>query len=291
MTAQRTIPGDLAADRCPAAGELLAHALGGEGRESDEIARHLASCRRCGREVRRLREAVGAVRSTAATRSSRITECLDELTIAAAVDGELTAEDRPVVIGHLADCRRCRGRVASVDRLLRDPNVATALGDVDAPRGASRGLAGSRGRWVGGTAALAGLAAALLLVVARPDDRRDDPPAGVVPLGAPVYREQPVTTTGAPRLIAPTGMVPSADTLRWTSVPKADRYRVTVFDRDGAVAVEEETRDTMLVLRAPLGAASDRLYLWRVEARTGWDRWVESALVEFSISPTRSLRR
>jgi hypothetical protein len=139
--------------------------------------------------------------------------------------------------------------------------------------------------------ALTGLAAAAIVLVAVRSDSPSGSSVAGRTSGTPVYRDQAVTTTAAPRLIAPIGVVPAIDSLRWTSVPHADRYRVTVFDRDGNTAHEAQTADTTLALPPPLAFARGQLYLWKVEARTGWDRWVGSELVEFTVSSPQRPKR
>jgi hypothetical protein len=130
------------------------------------------------------------------------------------------------------------------------------------------------------------IAAALILMVATSGDR-----AGVsrqVASGSDLkpHREPSLATTAAPYLIAPTGEAAAADTFRWSAVPHADRYRVTVFDRDGAVMWEAEASDTAVAPPRSLALAAGATFLWKVEARTGWDRWVASELVEFSVPLT-----
>jgi len=98
-----------------------------------------------------------------------------------------------------------------------------------------------------------------------------------------------MTTTVAPNLIAPIGAVAAADTFRWTSVPRADRYRLTVFDREGTAVWEAEGSDTAMGPPKSITGERGTAYLWKVEARTGWDRWVASELVEFSVAPTRRI--
>ena len=66
-------------------------------------------------------------------------------------------------------------------------------------------------------------------------------------------------------------------------VPRADMYRVTVWDRSGTVVWDGETRDTVLPLPPALTRVDRGAWLWVVDARTGWDRWVSSELHEFTI--------
>lgn len=272
---------------CPAPAELMPYALGRPGEPVPEnVAGHVRACPSCGAEVRRLRETASALRATDSGLEGA-GACLDELAIASVVDGGgLTDAQRPDVIAHLTVCSRCRDQLASVARLLRDPSVGAAQQSLPKPTLAHGAEPRSRrrSRRLAAVSGLTGLAAAIVLVAIRFDAparaRTSEPPAR----GPSVHREQSVTTTGSPRLLTPTGVVASADTLRWTSVPHADRYRVTVFDRDGNVAIEAQTADTTLALPAAAGVARGRLYLWKVEARTGWDRWVESEFVEFTVS-------
>jgi len=85
-----------------------------------------------------------------------------------------------------------------------------------------------------------------------------------------------------PRIVssAMPGLVP--DTLRWTSVPFADRYQVLMFDREGTLTWEAQTRDTAIALPQRLRTEA-AAYLWKVEARTDWNRWVASEWAELAI--------
>ena len=105
------------------------------------------------------------------------------------------------------------------------------------------------------------------------------------PAGGETYRERTLTTAAAPRIVGPLGPVASADSLRWTSVVGADLYRLTFWRPDGSVVWEGQTRDTVLALPAELARSGERTLLWDVKARTGWDRWVVSELVELRLGP------
>src|SRR6267378_2137579 len=83
---------------------------------------------------------------------------------------------------------------------------------------------------------------------------------------------------------SPVGVVAQAETLWWTSVAGADRYRVTLFDGGGRVLFETQLADTLAVLPDSIVLDHGRPYLWKVDARTGWQRWAASGLVEFSIA-------
>ena len=68
-------------------------------------------------------------------------------------------------------------------------------------------------------------------------------------------------------------------------MPGAEVYRVTLFDKVGKLLFEMESADTMTALPDSIGLAPGRLYLWKVEARIGWERWVSSELIEFRVGP------
>jgi hypothetical protein len=177
--------------------------------------------------------------------------------IAAYVDGALAGDERSRVEAHLAECADCRAEVLDVSRIVR-----TAP---DARRTAPRRV------WIPAVAA-----AALVLLWVGPRALR-----------APtdeVHRDGPTTTAITPRPVAPVGTVASARTLVWSTVPGADRYRVTLFDADGRVLYETQGADTSAALPDSTVLAPGRTYLWKVEARTGWNRWEPSQLVEFSIA-------
>ena len=154
-------------------------------------------------------------------------ECLDDDTLAALAGGSLDAAARGTALGHVASCPRCRSIVASVARALADPGVAREV--------ASPGGAGRRRLY---QIALPLAAAAVLLVLAWP--RRADE-------GGSQHRSPPgAQAVPIPR--SPVGVVAQAETLWWTSVAGADRYRVTLFDGGGRVLFETQLADTLAAL-------------------------------------------
>jgi hypothetical protein len=168
--------------------------------------------------------------------------------IAAYLEARLPEAERARVEQHLAACDACRAELIAVSRVLHSRP--------------------SRRRWyvpVG----IGVAAAALFLIWLMPADN------GVK------FREPAVTTTVAPVAIAPRGAVRAPVRLIWTRVPHAARYRVTVFDSSGTVIWESQTRDTATAAGVQLNGR----YLWQVEAETGFDRWIRSDVVEFSIRP------
>ena len=193
-------------------------------------------------------------------------ECVDDATLAALAEGALDAAARTAVLPHLATCSRCRGVVASVARSLGDPAVAREVAAVE-----GRG----RRRWL--PIGLSAAAAAILFVVAVPRWVNDS-------IG---HRGPPLPGAVVPRPLAPLGTVAEAKALRWAAVTGADRYRVILFDAAGRALYETQLSDTAVTLPDSVTLAPGRPYLWKVEARTGWDRWSASELVQFSIAAER----
>jgi hypothetical protein len=140
-----------------------------------------------------------------------------------------------------------------------------------------------RDRWRWTVAApLAGAAAVLLLTLV--------PWGRISERGGRVLREPAITTTTAPSPIVPLGAVAALPPLTWTSVPHADRYRVTVFDTNGSLVWETQTPDTAAVVPSTITLRPGVPYFWKVAARTGWDRWVASDLTTFTVGATRPSR-
>lgn len=189
-------------------------------------------------------------------------ECLDDETAAALAEGALDGAARDVAMAHIASCARCRHAVSSVARALVDPAVSRELKAIRRPQ--LRSL----------TVASGIAAAAIVAFVALPWRTADE---------TSTHRAPTITAAASPVLMAPVGVVADARTLRWTGVGGADRYRVTLFDATGGVVYETQTPDTVVAIPAIVTLARGRGYFWKVEARTGWNRWSSSDLVEFSV--------
>lgn len=266
---------------CPSHADLVLAAVEGEGAAAaTRLEGHVSTCADCRDDLADLRRVVDALR-VGDREASTPGACLDDLAIARAVDGLDPDVDR-LVVAHLAACARCRGELAAAIRVVHDPLVAEEIrrAATGVPRLRRRG---SRFVLAGGLAAAA--LAGLMLgphALQRLGPDRD---------GAPeVLRERTITTTAAPRILGPTGNATSADSLTWTSVPRADLYRVTIWRADGTVAWEGESRDTVLALPVELAHGGDGSLYWEVRARTGWDRWVVSELAELTLSPSGGTR-
>jgi hypothetical protein len=175
--------------------------------------------------------------------------------LAAFVDGTLPLAERAAIESHLADCDDCRAGVIAAVRFAR-PRVSVR-------------------RWYLPAAA----AAAVLLVTAIGRERAPNVTR------EPVMREPVISTTEAPVALAPRGLVSRPVRLVWTTVAFADRYRVTLFDDAGRAIYETQTRDTSAVVPDSIHLELRQPYFWKMEAQTGWNRWVASELIEFSVGP------
>jgi len=190
------------------------------------------------------------------------TECLDDDTIAALAEGTLAPAARAAAMPHLASCHRCRRAVASVARALADPVVAREVSAIDR---------GGRRRFLRIAVPLA--AAAVLLLFLGPWPRNGWIHRGTVGSGQ-----------GTPVALTPSGPVSAARVLQWTRVAEADRYRATLFDAEGRLLYETEVTDTLVALPDSIVLRPGPPYLWKVEARIGWNRWSASDLTRFSIA-------
>ena len=242
----------------PAPEELVAHLRQDDG---SAIAVHVATCPECQEKLTWIREAAGQLRTAAPSRWAETPQCLSEAAIAAFVEGVSAGASRETAIAHLASCARCRAVVASVARL-----AATDAVTREAPTG--------RPLWRRWPVPVAAAAAVVLMVLAWPRGAND---------GSPPHRAPTITAAAAPVPIAPVAAVAEARVLRWSAVPGADRYHVTLFDAGGRVRYETQLADTVAALPDSVALVAGQTYLWSVEARIGWDRWSSSPLTEFSI--------
>lgn len=270
------------AKNCPPPADLLLEALNPEpGARGSALDRHLTGCERCRGEVQQLRQAVSDLRSAPPGRASG--PCLDEIELAELLERVDPEADRQAIT-HLSACASCRDRLVGAMRLLEDPSVAGEVRRLHPAAGDSRGRRRVAPGALAGALAAAAVAGFLLWPSSAPD------PASRSGGADEAYRERTITTTAAPRIVTSRELGGAADSLRWTSVPRADLYRVTVWNADGSTAWEGQTRDTVVPLPPELLAGERRSLLWDVKARTGWDRWVSSELAELTITEPVSIR-
>ena len=264
---------------CPDDLTLMSFAMHatGDPRADAHIAAHVQRCESCRGAVVRHRELAADVRRATREAYDAHGACLDEMAIAALAEGVATDDARIAATAHLVTCAACRSQLAELRATLDDAAITAAL-----PRtGATRHL---RSTVVGGLSAAALAAAAVLAVAIGPNrtgdvmgaPRRDE-------TGAPM-RDETGALVVAPVAVTPVGVVSGALMFCWSSVPRANRYRVRVFSPDGVAVWETQTSDTTAVPPPPNTLQRATRYLWKVEARTDFDRWVGSALTEFQLS-------
>jgi len=184
-------------------------------------------------------------------------EHLSENQLVAFLGHELTGAARRNVELHLAHCAECRDEIVSVGEILRP----------------SRKDHRTSWRVLAPTAAAA---AAITLLVAGPLSRGG-------PEDVTQHRDLTGEVSTIPTPVSPTGVVSSVEHLLWRTVDGADRYRVTVYDAGGAVLWKETTQDTIIALPDSVLLSSGSTYLWRLEARVGWDLWDASDLIDFQL--------
>lgn len=245
--------------------QLLDVALGPPS-HTPTATRHVAECAQCREEVARLREGAAEVARDSADAPGPA--CLGASTLGALADGTLTGEDRAGALAHLASCATCREELALLAEMLADPDVRRELQALD------RATMPRRLLRIGVPLAAA---AALLIIVARPFGF----------LAGANHRATVVSLTPTPTLIAPVGSVAAVPSFAWRAIPGSDLYRVTLFDASGAVVLEDEGPDTTMVIPDWVVLTEGGTYLWRVEARVGWDRWVGTPLTRFEFVPQR----
>lgn len=154
---------------------------------------------------------------------------------------------------HLARCGECRAAVVEATAILRPARRARL------PVFAS----------------IAAAAAAVLFFTVWPQ-------AGPSPVPPASHRDAPAASV-APAAIAPAGPSDEVREFVWSRAAGAERYRLTLFDAEGAVLWKVATTDTLLRLPAFVPLYPGRQYLWKVESRSGWDTWESSALTPFEI--------
>jgi hypothetical protein len=205
----------------------------------------------------------------------------ESLTCEAIVDGGLVerylagmlSEAEVVAFeSHYLTCARCQNElrmaVAIKDALPEVQQAAQAIDLSTAPL---------TGRWLRRHARVGAIAAAIAAVLAgvlivQPGTRE-----------SLQHREPVPEAADAPRLEAPIGEVGSVTEFRWAPIASADLYKLTLYNVAGDVVWETDTRATHVALPDSLRLEPGALYLWQVNARVDWDRWVNSELVRFRI--------
>lgn len=199
-------------------------------------------------------------------------ECLDPEIVAALAEGSLDADARARALHHVAQCASCRRAVASVAEALVDGPITHEIDIVDGRRRRSRRVL------LGIVVPVAAAVAALFLLRSPLAPLRVSGDDSAMP-----HRGGGDGDTGV-ILVRPIGTVAAARLFDWKRVVGSDQYRVTLFDERGTVLYEVQAADSTLILPDSVLLEPGRPYLWRVQARTGWDRWIASDLMAFTIA-------
>lgn len=200
-------------------------------------------------------------------------DCPDADVVAGLVERRLAADERAVLVRHLAGCPACRQWVSELDEVCAD----------------STGAGGVRGRLLGfpwkSLAAVAAVAAVAVVwwsaqgetrlddtaLIAAVDDLRERNGgvfAGFEPVG-PAERARPgaAVERGGLRLEWPRGaLLRDRPHFVWPEVAGAGSYTLTVRTADGSIVLRKETSDPGFGLGGgdePLPAGD---LVWRVEA-------------------------
>jgi hypothetical protein len=241
----------------------------------DEFERHLVTDGMRPKDAAAIRRAAAQLRAGVARAGPKTSECLDEFAVVDFVDGVMNPDDRAAMLVHLASCASCRSEVAALSRLITQPAIRSELERLDTAE--SRTASPRRFVKFGGIIAAAAAAAVVaLLLVPRS-------PQGEGPAGTAQHRAAVLTLSAPPVTVAPAGPVETPVRFVWTSVPRADRYELTLFDQSGSILWQTESSDTLVVLPDSIALASGASYFWKVEARIDFDRWSESGLAEFTL--------
>jgi len=194
--------------------------------------------------------------------------------------GRLSETEIEVFESHYLTCSHCQNelRLATAIREVL-PEVPQAAQAIDVGAGALTG------HWLGrhvraGTVAAAIAAILIGVLLVQPSHREGLP-----------HREAVPEAAEAPRAEVPNGEVRAVEEFRWVAVIAADLYRVTLYDDAGEVIWKVDTRQTHIAPPDTVRLEPGALYLWQVDARVDWDRWVSSELVRFSTSDPGSGQR
>jgi len=179
----------------------------------------------------------------------------DELTTAAYLDGALAEAERERFEAHLAACDPCRAGIVALRVGDDEPGAAppewVARAREVAPRAAQ-----VSSRIIGWAAA-----AAAILIAGGLALRAPAPPAS-----APTFRSDPEPSLSPLHPAANSRVEGSALRFRWSAVPGADRYRVTVRTAAGDPLGAFEVPGSQADLAWPGAALPSATLLWTVEA-------------------------
>jgi hypothetical protein len=267
---------------CASPAELLLCALTESRPSAAETADHVRQCASCDARVHELSARISRMPTSPS-------DHLDEFSFAEVAGATNEREIRDEAVAHLSSCEECRAALSEIASVMRDPFVCAELEREGSLSIVAEGARSDRTSSMrrphinAGRAAIAGLAvaaAALLMVRLYPKQS-----SGVE--SSTAIRHATIDAARAPRPVAPLGDVGRVGAMTWTSVPHADRYRVSIFDSGGQVVWETEVTDTTANPPNELLAHKAGDLRWRVKARTSFDRWIDSDFAEFSLRGDR----
>ncbi len=228
-------------------------------------------------------------RDTAPDRLERTWRCPDERNLAAFFDGTLAGRERERMEAHLARCVCCREQSALLARLSDAPLPESVPGDwltrarglVQAQR---KGDTRRYWRWAAVAAATACILFVAVVVTRRPV-RRD---VSTTPPGTPSASDMRgiAAPSFSPRLTSPTpGAVLDGRDLefRWTPVPRAVQYRVSVLTADGDIVWQQDSECSSAKLPADVRLTPGRRYFVWIRATLRDGNSARSQAVPFSV--------
>jgi len=174
---------------------------------------------------------------------------------------------------HYLTCTRCQEELrlaAAIRKVL--PEVR------EAGQTSGDSTAVALGHWGTRRASIYGVAAAIAAVlvgvaVVQPDGGETVP-----------HRDLETVEATVPGAEIPIGEVRSVAEFRWAPAVSADLYRISLYNATGDLLWQADTRETHVTLADTVLLVPGALYLRQVDARVGWDRWVNSELVRFTIA-------
>lgn len=259
------------ASACPPFHDLLSLARTEDSRPSSHED-HLAWCQQCTDTVEVIRQTMIELQIAGGERGADIGACLDTFDRARLVDGVVDEANRHAMLLHIVGCPECRHAVVAVSRSMSTSEVGAAVAELEDSSNGNGRFATRRVKGVG--LAVAAAAVAVLFVGSWKSQEAS--------LEDPVHRATILTDVAPPQLSSPSGPVGSPIVFRWSSVPTADQYRLTLFDAAGNIRWQTTTGDTTAPMPDSVRLSSGDPYFWQVAAQVGFDRWAEAEVLEFS---------
>lgn len=264
------------ANVCPPFHDLLS-LVRGEAPQPLDHEDHLAWCPQCTDTVEVIRQTMIELQITGGESGADIGACLDTFDRAELVDGVVDEASRHAMLQHIAACPECRRAVVAVSRSMSTSEVGAAVAELEGSSSGHGRFATGRVKGVG--LAVAAAAAAVWFVGSWNSQ--------VTQLEDPVHRATSLTDVAPPQLFSPSGSVGLPIVFRWSSVPTADQYRLTLFDAAGNIRWQTTTVDTAAPMPDSVRLSSGDAFFWQVAAQVGFDRWAEAEVSEFSPDGSR----